>query len=847
MDRRTLPQYFVTVFLFLFCSLLHTSGATLSLSVRIGVVLPQKVNDDQHLDNFLRSVVDEINDRDDILNSTTLNLHIIYADEGSLYQTFHKACEMFKFRAISILGSNSPQMDDVLSSTCSNFQIPYLSIRPKSDLDSPALKKFSLSLAPSMQQISSPILAMGQEFGWKKVGIVYHKDTGTLDPGKLTEYFQKLDIQPFIYELRSSDIRRGLKDLQNQEVDGYIVDIDEKYILYFFRQALESGIVHSDSTFIFTSLNILRKEKDFANQVKLTGAKIIGMSSIDREALNGKTNQNIDIEKGFYRDSIMVFAKSLEKFSSLTETTEQIDCQDPEATFDAGTDLFQRMKNVEFTGETGHISFDNITNLRRNPILHIYEMQSSGYMKKVGKWQDFRGSPLEGLTFYENPYKLTQAKEFTQEEPLRVGVIMKYGINSTEHRVNSYFDKLVFQLIAKSLVDKHKHNLNVSLHYYHPKLHYDSHKSEDRIAKFIKRKDLDLILGPFGSDDVYNFENKENMGLKVDTAVYQSPVPFLVSNMTELTINNKGEISITSILSSSPFFWLNIVGLYFISAILLFGIVRLSPYSRRAFEKSQMITILGDCFWFLLPPGLPATSHKIKTPSSRVFILTYFLFTVEVFFIIAISFVMNLQHASRASAILSFKGEKVPDDVLKIENGLYTEGRYVLPEVEWRVISKHFEQCLIEEKNTDELITYRAIFPKGSRWAANFSRVLEQLNSQGKLKSLQEKWFSKNHEEEESNHRCVGSVNNTHIDKPDILWITLGIGYVLAVIIALLEMCVYVFHAHDAHNPDHYSRSELISTEFHKIFESKDSDIHHRVGESMERSPPMQQRFLTTM
>nr|AHN49644.1 ionotropic glutamate kainate receptor 2-like b [Caligus rogercresseyi] len=825
---------------------LDIAQATLPLSVRIGVVLPQKTNEDEKLDNFLRATVKEINEREDILNATQVQLQVEYADESSLYETFHKACELLKYQAITIIGSNSRQMDRVLSSTFSNYHVPYLSIHPKASIDElPSQKDFSLSLAPSAHQISDPIFALAKKKGWKKVGIVYHKVSGILDPGHLTETFQILGIQPVLFELRTSDIRAGLKDLQEHSVDGFVVDIKEKFIAYFLRKALETGIVRGGATFIFTSLNVLAREKEFSELVKFTGASIIGLSPIDREIVKEKLNPTLDIEKGLYRDSLLFFVQSLEKLTSVT-TPEGMSCQDPEATYESGPDVFESMKTVELSGVTGLIGYESKTNLRKNPILNIYELQSSGSMKKIGQWRNFRGNLQEGLTLFGDPNKLTQTQESTIGQPLRIGVIMKYGINSTEHQVNSYFDVLVFKHLAKGLVNNQKHNLNISLHYYHPKLHSDPHKSEERLAKFIKRKNLDLILGPFGSEDAHSFDQKlEAMELKVQSAVSTSHIPFLVSNMSELTLSHKSEISLTSILSASPFFWLNIIGLYAISSILLFGIVRLSPYSRVAFEKSSLMSILGDCFWFLLPPGLPATAHKIRAPSSRIFILTYFIFTMEVFFIIAISFAINIQGASRASVLLATpKGDSLPEEVLKIENGLYSDGHYRIPQVEWRVISRHFEPCLIQERSLEELITYRAIFPRGSPWAANFSRLFGELHEEGKLQALQETWFSKQ-DDDQGSDRC-SPTDNAHINK-HILWITLGVGYILSVFTALLEMCVYVFQAHDSHNPEHYSRSELISTEFQKIFESKDSDIHHRVGESMERSPPMQQRFLTTM
>ncbi|QQP39342.1 Ionotropic glutamate kainate receptor 2-like b [Caligus rogercresseyi] len=45
-------------------------------------------------------------------------------------------------------------------------------------------------------------------------------------------------------------------------------------------------------------------------------------------------------------------------------------------------------------------------------------------------------------------------------------------------------------------------------------------------------------------------------------------------------------------------------------------------------------------------------------------------------------------------------------------------------------------------RSLEELITYRAIFPRGSPWAANFSRLFGELHEEGKLQALQETWFS---------------------------------------------------------------------------------------------------------
>ncbi|NXA45381.1 GRIK2 protein, partial [Nothocercus julius] len=766
-----------------------------------------------------RFAVNTINRNRTLLPNTTLTYD---TQKINLYDSFEaskKACDQLSLGVAAIFGPSHSSSANAVQSICNALGVPHIQTRWKHQV-SDNKDSFYVSLYPDFSSLSRAILDLVQFFKWKTVTVVYDDSTGLIRLQELIKAPSRYNLRLKIRQLPADtkDAKPLLKEMKRGKEFHVIFDCSHEMAAGILKQALAMGMMTEYYHYIFTTLDLfaLDVEPYRYSGVNMTGFRILNtentqVSSIiekwSMERLQAPPKPDSGLLDGFMTtdaalmyDAVHVVSVAVQQFPQMTVSSLQCNRHKP---WRFGTRFMSLIKEAHWEGLTGRITFNKTNGLRTDFDLDVISLKEEG-LEKIGTWD-----PASGLNMTENQKgKPANITDSLSNRSLIVTTILVsnyilISINTfpNQWKAAPYEVDVLFNLIACFCILVMIYGLFLFLY-------FSQQKADLAVAPlaitYVREKVIDFSK-PFMT-----------LGISI---LYRKP------NGT-----NPGVFSFLNPLS--PDIWMYILLAYLGVSCVLFVIARFSPYEwynpHPCNPDSDVVennfTLLNS-FWFGVGALMQQGSELMpKALSTRIVGGIWWFFTL----IIISSYTANL------AAFLTVERMESPidsaDDLAKqtkIEYGAVEDGatmtffkksKISTYDKMWAFMSSRRQSVLVKsneegiqrvltsdyaflmESTTIEFVTQRNCnltqigglidskgygvgTPMGSPYRDKITIAILQLQEEGKLHMMKEKWWRGNGcPEEESKEASALGVQNI-----GGIFIVLAAGLVLSVFVAVGE------------------------------------------------------------
>ncbi|XP_042659186.1 glutamate receptor ionotropic, kainate 2 isoform X3 [Tyto alba] len=359
-----------------------------------------------------RFAVNTINRNRTLLPNTTLTYD---TQKINLYDSFEaskKACDQLSLGVAAIFGPSHSSSANAVQSICNALGVPHIQTRWKHQV-SDNKDSFYVSLYPDFSSLSRAILDLVQFFKWKTVTVVYDDSTGLIRLQELIKAPSRYNLRLKIRQLPADtkDAKPLLKEMKRGKEFHVIFDCSHEMAAGILKQALAMGMMTEYYHYIFTTLDLfaLDVEPYRYSGVNMTGFRILNtentqVSSIiekwSMERLQAPPKPDSGLLDGFMTtdaalmyDAVHVVSVAVQQFPQMTVSSLQCNRHKP---WRFGTRFMSLIKEAHWEGLTGRITFNKTNGLRTDFDLDVISLKEEG-LEKVGTWD-----PLSGLNMTEN-------------------------------------------------------------------------------------------------------------------------------------------------------------------------------------------------------------------------------------------------------------------------------------------------------------------------------------------------------------------------------------------------------------------------------------------------------------
>uniref|UniRef100_A0A669AX07 Glutamate receptor n=1 Tax=Oreochromis niloticus TaxID=8128 RepID=A0A669AX07_ORENI len=731
-----------------------------------------------------------INRNRTLLPNTTLTYDIQRINIFDSFEASRKACDQLSLGVAAIFGPSHSSSANAVQSICNALGVPHIQTKWKHQV-SDNRDSYYVSLYPDFSSLSRAILDLVHFFKWRTVTVVYDDSTGLIRLQELIKAPSRYNIRLKIRQLptETKDAKPLLKEMKKAKEFHVIFDCGHEMAAWILKQALAMGMMTEYYHYIFTTLDLfaLDMEPYRYSGVNMTGFRI----------LNTENSQ----------------------VSSIIEKWSMERLQAPPKP-DSG--LLDGFMTAHWDGLTGRVLFNKTNGLRTDFDLDVISLKEEG-LEKIGTWD-----PPSGLNMTEtHKSKTSNITDSLANKSLRVSTILEepYVMFKKSDKPlygNDRFEGYCIDLLRElSSILGFRYELRLVEDGKYGALDESTGQWNGMVRELMDHK-ADLAVAPLAityvREKVIDF-SKPFMTLGI-SILYRKP------NGT-----NPGVFSFLNPLS--PDIWMYILLACLGVSCVLFVIARFSPYEwynpHPCNPDSDVVennfTLLNS-FWFGVGALMQQGSELMpKALSTRIVGGIWWFFTL----IIISSYTANL------AAFLTVERMESPidsaDDLAKqtkipygvVEDGatmtFFKKTKISTYDKMWEFMNSRRQSVMVKnveegiqrvltsdyaflmESTTIEFVTQRNCnltqigglidsraygvgTPMGSPYRDKITIAILQLQEEGKLHMMKEKWWRGNGcPEEESKEASALGVQNI-----GGIFIVLAAGLVLSVFVAVGEV-----------------------------------------------------------
>ncbi|KAM9405263.1 LOW QUALITY PROTEIN: glutamate receptor ionotropic, kainate 2 [Salvelinus alpinus] len=778
-----------------------------------------------------------INRNRTLLPNTTLTYDIQRINIYDSFEASRKACDQLSLGVAAIFGPSHSSSANAVQSICNALGVPHIQTKWKHQV-SDNRDSFYVSLYPDFSSLSRAILDLVHFFKWKTVTVVYDDSTGLIRLQELIKAPSRYNIRLKIRQLPADtkDAKPLLKEMKRGKEFHVIFDCGHEMAAGILKQALAMGMMTEYYHYIFTTLDLfaLDVEAYRYSGVNMTGFRILNTensqvaSIIEKwsmERLQAPPKPDSGLLDGFMTtdaalmyDAVHVVAVAVQQSQQITVSSLQCNRHKP---WRFGNRFMALIKEAHWDGLTGRITFNRTNGLRTDFDLDVISLKEDG-LEKIGTWD-----PPSGLNMTDHQKgKTSNVTDSLANRSLVVSTILVEPYVMFKKSDKALYGNDRFEGYCIDLLRELASILGFT---YELRLVEDGRYAQDEttgqwngmVKELIDHK-ADLAVAPLAityvREKVIDF-SKPFMTLGI-SILYRKP------NGT-----NPGVFSFLNPLS--PDIWMYILLAYLGVSCVLFVIARFSPYEwynpHPCNPDSDVVennfTLLNS-FWFGVGALMQQGSELMpKALSTRIVGGIWWFFTL----IIISSYTANL------AAFLTVERMESPidsaDDLAKqtrIEYGVVEEGstmtffkktKISTYDKMWEFMSSRRHSVMVKdidegihrvltsdyaflmESTTIEFVTQRNCnltqigglidskaygvgTPMGSPYRDKITIAILQLQEEGKLHMMKEKWWRGNGCPEDEKNKEASALGVQNIGG---IFIVLAAGLVLSVFVAVGE------------------------------------------------------------
>uniref|UniRef100_A0A8D2N2P4 Glutamate receptor n=1 Tax=Zonotrichia albicollis TaxID=44394 RepID=A0A8D2N2P4_ZONAL len=373
------------------------------MSVPTGGIFETVENEPVNIEELaFKFAVTNINRNRTLMPNTTLTYDI---QRINLFDSF-EASRRGKY--LNYCVSYIPAFSSVsaVQSICNALEVPHIQTRWKH----PTVDNrdaFYINLYPDYAAISRAVLDLVLYFNWKIVTVVYEDSTGLIRLQELIKAPSRYNIKIKIRQLPSGnkDARPLLKEMKKGKEFYVIFDCSHETAAEILKQILSMGMMTEYYHYFFTTLDLfaLDLEPYRYSGVNMTGFRLLNIDNphvsavVDKWSMerlqappkpdSGLRDGTMTTEAALMYDAVYMVAVASQRAAQITVSSLQCHRHKP---WRFGPRFMNLIKEARWEGLTGRITFNKTDGLRKDFDLDIISLKEEG-TEKIGVWNSYSG------------------------------------------------------------------------------------------------------------------------------------------------------------------------------------------------------------------------------------------------------------------------------------------------------------------------------------------------------------------------------------------------------------------------------------------------------------------------
>ncbi|XP_040502753.1 glutamate receptor ionotropic, kainate 1 isoform X5 [Gallus gallus] len=408
----------------LFVLLCASAGLPLSGQqvLRIGGIFETVENEPVNIEELaFKFAVTNINRNRTLMPNTTLTYDIQRINLFDSFEASRRACDQLALGVAALFGPSHSSSVSAVQSICNALEVPHIQTRWKH----PTVDHkdaFYINLYPDYAAISRAVLDLVLYYNWKIVTVVYEDSTGLIRLQELIKAPSRYNIKIKIRQLPSGnkDARPLLKEMKKGKEFYVIFDCSHETAAEILKQILSMGMMTEYYHYFFTTLDLfaLDLEPYRYSGVNMTGFRLLNIenpqvsSVIEKWSMErlqappkpetGLLDGMMTTEAALMYDAVYMVAVASQRASQMTVSSLQCHRHKP---WRFGPRFMNLIKEARWDGLTGRITFNKTDGLRKDFDLDIISLKEEGtekaagevsnhlykVWKKIGVWNSYSG------------------------------------------------------------------------------------------------------------------------------------------------------------------------------------------------------------------------------------------------------------------------------------------------------------------------------------------------------------------------------------------------------------------------------------------------------------------------
>uniref|UniRef100_A0AAQ5YIP0 Glutamate receptor n=1 Tax=Amphiprion ocellaris TaxID=80972 RepID=A0AAQ5YIP0_AMPOC len=356
--------------------------------------------------------VTNINRNRTLMPNTTLTYDIQRINLFDSFEASRRACDQLALGVGAVFGPSHSSSVSAVQSICNALEVPHIQTRWKHpSVDNK--DSFYINLYPEYASISRAVLDIVQFYKWKTVTVVYEDATGLIRLQELIKAPSRYSIKIKIRQLPtgSKDARPLLKEMKKGKEFYVIFDCSYQTSADVLKQILSMGMMTEYYHFFFTTLDLfaLDLEPYRYSGVNMTGFRLLNIdnpqvaSVVERWAMErlqapakaetGMMEGMMTTEAALMYDAVYMVAAASQRASQITVSSLQCHRHKP---WRFGSRFMNMLKDAQWNGLTGQIIINKTDGQRKEFDLDVISLKEDG-LEKIGVWNSQTGLNLSEI------------------------------------------------------------------------------------------------------------------------------------------------------------------------------------------------------------------------------------------------------------------------------------------------------------------------------------------------------------------------------------------------------------------------------------------------------------------
>ncbi|XP_072514228.1 glutamate receptor ionotropic, kainate 1 [Salminus brasiliensis] len=378
--------------------------------LRIGGIFETRENEPVSVDELaFKFAVTSINRNRTLMPNTTLTYDIQRVNLFDSFEASRRVCDQLALGVAAVFGPAHSSSVSAVQSICNALEVPHIQTRWKH----PSVDNkdtFFINLYPEHTSISRAILDVVTYYKWKSITVVYEDSTGLMRMQELIKAPSRNGMKVRIRQLPtgSSDARPLLKEMKKEQEFYVIFDCSNQMASELLKQLMSMGMMTEYYHFFFTTLDLfaLDLEPYRYSGVNMTAFRLLKLDnpyvasvvqkwSMERQLAPPRPESGLMVgmmttAAALMYDAVFMVAVASQRASQMTVSSLQCHRHKP---WRYGPRFMNLFKEAQWDGLTGRIILNKTDGLRKDFDLDLISLKEDG-TAKIGVWNSYSGLNL---------------------------------------------------------------------------------------------------------------------------------------------------------------------------------------------------------------------------------------------------------------------------------------------------------------------------------------------------------------------------------------------------------------------------------------------------------------------